>query len=230
MFHVLFAPGLNCTEELFAPQIAALPADAAFGIVDHRLDLSLEEIVDRALAGAPDRFALVGLSMGGYIAAEFMRRAAGRITRLALLDTRAVPDTPEDRERRRETIRLAESGRFDAIHTLLWPRLVHPDRLGDEALEATVRRMHDSTGPAAFVRQQQALLGRRDYRDVLRAVRVPTLIMVGDSDMITPPAASRELAALIPGSRLVEIPQCGHLSTLERPDVVNAELKRWLET
>jgi pimeloyl-ACP methyl ester carboxylesterase len=225
---LLLAPGLNCTGELFQPQIAGLPADVTAHVINHRDDLSIEEIADRALAKAPPRFALAGLSMGGYIAYEILRQAPQRVTRLALLDTRASPDSEEDRARRRETITLAESGRFDEVHEMLWPRLVHPDRRNDEALEALVRRMAQETGAAAFVRQQMALLSRRAYREVIKAVRVPTLVIVGEQDLITPPAQAEELAGLIQGCRLVRIPRCGHLSTLEQPDVVNAEFRNWL--
>lgn len=228
MTDLLLAPGLNCTAELFQPQVAGLPADVTAHVVNHRDDLSIEEIADRALAKAPARFALAGLSMGGYIAYEILRLAPERVTRLALLDTRASPDSEEDRARRRETIRLAESGRFAAVHDILWPRLVHPDRQKDTELEAVVRRMADDTGAAAFIRQQQALLSRRDYRAVIKAVRVPTLVLVGEQDLITPPEMAGEIAGYIAGSRLVRLPRCGHLSTLEQPDLVNAEFRQWL--
>jgi pimeloyl-ACP methyl ester carboxylesterase len=228
MQDLLLVPGLNCTEALFAPQIAALSRFATCRVVDHRQDFSIEEIADRVLATAPDRFALAGLSMGGHICHEIMRRAAHRVTRLALIDTRASPDSPDDADRRRALVRLAEEGRFGEVHIALWPRLVHPARVSDAVLEAIVRGMADATGPAAFIRQQRALLARRDYRPVLQVYNLPTVIIVGSDDAITPPAMAEELADAIAGSDLYEIPDCGHLSTLEAPKAVNDILRAWL--
>jgi pimeloyl-ACP methyl ester carboxylesterase len=88
--------------------------------------------------------------------------------------------------------------------------------------------MHD-TGPAAFIRQQQALIARRDYSPLLSQIAVPTLVLVGEDDQITPPEFAREMAGGIAGSRLVTVPRCGHLSTLEAPGIVTDALKGWLE-
>lgn len=225
---LVLVPGLNCTGLLFAPQVAAFGAERPVSIADHREGETIEAIARQLLKEAPPRFALAGLSMGGYVALEVMRQAPGRVDRLALLDTRASPDSPEDREVRHVTIRLAETGRFDDIHAALWPRLVHLSRLRDGALEAGVRAMGEATGPRVFVRQQKAVMSRRDFRPGLGAIACPTLVLVGDQDAITPPFMAEDMAAAIPGARLVVVPDCGHLSTLERPEAVNAALAAWL--
>ena len=188
----------------------------------------MDAIAASILAKAPARFALVGLSMGGYVAYEIMRQQPERVERLALLDTRAQPDSDEDAERRRQTIALAQSGQFDRLHPIFWQRLVHPDRLADAALEAKARRMVQDTGAERFIRQQTAVLNRSDYRSGLAAIRVPTLVLVGREDAITPPEHAKALVAAIPGARYVEVPDCGHLSTLERPEAVTAALAEFL--
>ncbi|MGL4241133.1 MAG: alpha/beta fold hydrolase [Beijerinckiaceae bacterium] len=228
MNDLVLVPGLNCTEALFSPQIVALGDAARCQVADHGSASSLEAIASAVLAAAPERFALAGLSMGGYVAFEMIRQAPERVTRLCLLDTRAAMDTPEDAERRRRTIALAEGGQFEKLHEILWPRLVHPARTGDAALEAVVVGMMRDTGPERFVRQQTAVLNRRDYRAVLEGISVPTTIIVGAQDEITPPAASREMQALISGAVVHEIAHCGHLSTLERPDEVSRLMRAWL--
>lgn len=226
---LVLVPGLNCTAELFAPQVAALGDRFDIAIADHASDAGIAEIARRLLAAAPPRFALAGLSMGGYVAMEVMRQAPQRVERLALLDTRASADAPEDTEIRLAAIKFAETGRFDDIHGILWPRLVHIRRLGDAELEAVVRRMAEKTGPARFIRQQRAVMGRPDFQPGLGAIRCPTLVLVGSDDAITPRFMAEDMADAIRGSELVVVPDCGHLSTLERPEAVNAALEGWLK-
>lgn len=226
--NVVFVPGLNCTAALFGPQIETLKGQARCAVADHSAADDIEAIAASVLAHAPDRFALVGLSMGGYVAYEIMRQQPERVSRLALLDTRAQPDTEEDAERRRRTLALAREGRFEQLHGILWPRLVHPDRLTDAALEETVTGMMRDTGAARFIRQQTAVLNRRDYRPLLESLSVPTLVAVGAQDVITPPGHSREIASLIKGAAFAEIADCGHLSSLERPGDVNRLLASFL--
>jgi pimeloyl-ACP methyl ester carboxylesterase len=225
---LVLVPGLNCTADLFGPQVAALGNSADITIADHTTDETIEAIARRLLAAAPPRFALAGLSMGGYVALEVMRQAPQRVQRLALLDTRASADMPEDTEIRLTAIKMAQTGRFDDIHTVLWPRLVHIKRLGDKDLGAVVKGMADQTGPARFIRQQRAVMARANAEPWLKSIRCPTLVLVGDQDAITPPFMSEDMAEAIPGAKLTVVPDCGHLSTLERPEAVNAALAEWL--
>src|SRR5215510_7168964 len=225
---IVLVPGLNCSARVYAEQVPALWDCGPVTIADHRRDDSVGAIAARILAMAPPRFALAGLSMGGYIAFAIARAAPERVARLALLDTSARPDTPEQSERRHAMIALAESGRFADVPDLLFPVFVHRDRHGDEALRALVRTMAEETGPQAFVYQQRAIMTRPDCRPLLKSIQCPTLVLVGDGDALTPPVLSEEIAAGIAGARLVRVPDCGHLSTLERPEPVNSALVEWL--
>jgi pimeloyl-ACP methyl ester carboxylesterase len=225
---LLLVPGLTCTARLYAPQVTALWPHAPIVIPDHRQDDTIDAVARRILTEAPPRFALAGLSMGGYIAFAMMRQAPERITRLALLDTSARADTPEQTAVRKTQIGMAEAGRFSEIVDLSIPRFVHPSRQNDAALTDIVRRMAAETGPEAFVRQTKAIMSRPDSRPLLGQIRCPTLVLVGDADLATPPDLSREIAAGIAGSKLIVVPDCAHLSTLEKPDVVNAALIDWL--
>lgn len=225
---LLLIPGLNCTAALFAPQRAALGNEREILVADIGRDDTIAGFARRALDDAPDRFALAGLSMGGYVCLEILRQAPGRVTRLALLDTSAQPDSEEATQRRMRLIRIAEGGRFEDVHPLLWDRLVPRRRRDDAGLEAIVKQMMADTGADAFVRQQRAIIGRMDSRPSLSAIAVPTLVLVGDEDAITPQAFAHELADGIAGAILEVVEDCGHLSTLERPEVVNDALGRWL--
>lgn len=227
---LVLVPGLLCDAALFAPQSEALADIADIWIPDLRAQSSLRAMGATILNNAPfDKFALAGLSMGGYVAMEIMRQAPQRVTRLALLDTRAGPDTAEESERRRELIRLAQTERgFAPVTNRMLPLLLHPSRLKDTQLVGIVRDMADRTGIDGFVRQQAAIIARPDSRPSLKEIAVPTLVLCGREDAITSLARHEEMAGLIDGAKLVIVDNCGHLSTLEQPDAVNAAMRNWL--
>jgi pimeloyl-ACP methyl ester carboxylesterase len=227
---ILLIPGLGCTARLYAEQLPALWTFGPVTVADHRRADSMDAIARQILDAAPPRFALAGLSMGGYIALAIMRIASERVVRLALLDTGARSDTLEASEKRKASIALAKAGKLDEINAMLWPVLVHKDRQGDAALRKIAGDMTLAAGAEAFIRQQTAIMTRPDSRPGLPAITCPTLILVGDGDQLTPPALSEEMASLIPGSRLVVVPDCGHLSTLERPEMVTQALVEWINS
>ena len=225
---VLLVPGLLCTPRLYFEQIPALWRFGPVVLADHTRDDSMSSIAQRILANAPPRFALIGLSMGGYVAFELLRQAPERIAKLALLDTTARPDLPEQTEQRRRQIDMARNGRFGAIADLLFPKFVAASRHGDRALEALVRAMAEEVGAAAFIRQQTAIMNRVDSRPGLSLIACPTLVVVGEQDALTPPDRAAEMTAAIPNARHVIVPDCGHLSTLEQPQALTRALTELL--
>jgi pimeloyl-ACP methyl ester carboxylesterase len=217
---ILLVPGLNCSPRLYAAQIPALWRLGLVVVADHRRDDTIAGIARRILATAPSRFRLAGLSMGGYIALEIMRQAPARIAKLALLDTSARPEAPEQTVRREHLIALAESGRFVEVNNFLWPLLVDPSRQKDASLRAEIDQMAEETGAEAFVRQQRAVIGRADSRPALGTIKCPTIMIVGASDQLTPPAHADEIAKGIPGAKLVTLAGSGHMSPMEKPEEV----------
>src|SRR5215468_5928325 len=157
---VVLVPGLNCSARLYVEQIPALWRFGQVTVADHTRDDSMAAIAARILAAAPPRFALAGLSMGGYIALTILQQAPERVQKLALLDTSARPETPEQTARRKPQIALAKAGRFAEVPPLQFPVFVHRNRQGDEALRARVRLMAEETGAQAFLRQEQAIMTR----------------------------------------------------------------------
>ncbi|HUI14570.1 MAG TPA: alpha/beta fold hydrolase [Xanthobacteraceae bacterium] len=225
---LLLVPGLTCTARLYGPQIAALWPFGPVTVADHRQDADMAAVAARILQDAPPRFALAGLSMGGYIAFAMLRQAPERIVKLALLDTSARADTAEQTEGRKTQIAIARSGRYGEIPDLAIPRYLNAKHQRDERLTAIVWQMILETGPDAFVRQLQAIMSRPDSRPLLASIRCPTLVVVGDADVATPPELNKEIADGIPGAKLVTIQDSGHLTTIEQPEAVNAALSEWL--
>jgi hypothetical protein len=225
---IVLVPGLLCSARLYAAQVTALWPQGQVAIADHRRDSDMAAIAAAILSNAPERFALAGLSMGGYIAFAMMRLAPERIARLALLDTSARPDLPEQTAGREKFIALAEAGKLSDVVETLIPRFLHRSRHNDEPLKAMVRAMAQETGAAAFGRQTRAIMGRPDSRPLLSSIRCPTLVLVGEGDELTTPDMAKEIAGGIAGSTLTVVPDCGHLSTMEKPDAVNAALTAWL--
>jgi pimeloyl-ACP methyl ester carboxylesterase len=226
---LVLVPGLLCSARLYAPQVTALWPFGPITVANHRCDDDMAAIAARILADAPPRFALAGLSMGGYIAFAMLRQAPERIAKLVLLDTSARPDLPEQTEGRKKFIAMAEAGKLSEVVDTLAPRFLHRHRRDDSALNRLIRDMAAETGVEGFVRQVTAIMKRPDSRPLLASIGCPTLVLVGDGDELTPPELSKEIAAGIPGARLAVVPHCGHLSTVEQPDAVNAALAEWLQ-
>ncbi|HRF09803.1 MAG TPA: alpha/beta fold hydrolase [Xanthobacteraceae bacterium] len=224
----VLVPGLNCSARVYAPQLPALWQFGPVQIANHRQGDSMAAIAKTILDHAPPRFALAGFSMGGYIALEILRQARERVLRLALIDTAAAADRPEQTEKRRKAIALTQEGKAAEREEALWPLLVHESRINDDALRSVVKAMHQETGTEAYINQQTAIMNRVDSRPLLAELRMKTLIVVGDSDQLTPPAAAKEMHELVAGSKLDVIPNCGHMSLLERPDRVTKLLVEWL--
>ncbi|HXZ01409.1 MAG TPA: alpha/beta fold hydrolase [Stellaceae bacterium] len=226
---LILLPGLLCDAALWTPQTEALSDIADARVADLTRDESLPLMAARVLAEAPERFALAGLSMGGYLAQEIMRQAPQRVTRLALLDTSARADTPERLAVRRDLMALAQKGAFKGITPRMLPQWLHPDHLADRALRRIVADMAQRVGRDAYLRQMRAIMARPDGREDLRRIRVPTLVLCGREDQATPLALHEEIADLIPGAEFNVVERCGHLSTLEQPRAVTAALRAWLE-
>jgi pimeloyl-ACP methyl ester carboxylesterase len=225
---IVFVPGLLCTADLFASQLAAFSTKHPCLVADHTMADNLPDIARAILISAPTKFALAGLSMGGYIAFEMLRQAPERITRLVLFDSNARADRPDQVKTRHVLIGAARSIGVRAVQGMLLRLLIHKDRLQDRELTNRILLMADGIGVNAFIRQQQAILGRPDNRPFLAEIKRPTVIIVGEQDALTPVKVAEEMHAGIAGSRLEVIPNCGHLATMEAPDAVNAVLNGWL--
>lgn len=222
---LVLLPGLLCDAQLWSAVIPGL--DANCHVADLTRDDSMAAMAEAVLAMAPPRFALAGLSMGGYVALEIMRLAPERVTHLALLDTSARADDAARLETRRRGMELVGQGKFIGVSRGLLATLIAPQHLGTAVAQA-VQAMSERVGPAAYLRQQAAIMGRIDSRPFLGDIRVPTLVGVGESDKLTPPELAEEIAAGIAGAELVRFPDSAHLPAMENPGAVAVAMREWL--
>lgn len=228
---ILFIPGLLNTEDLYRAQVKALHDLGNISVTnEHRNFDSMSAIAAAILTHAPTRFALAGLSMGGYIAFEMLRQAPERIVRLALLDTSARPDTPDKVRQRQDTIVTAREHGLGRVGEAMRPNLLHSSHANDPAIVTRLARMAAKVGVDGFARQQTAIMNRVDSRPLLPRIACPTLVLCGREDALTPPEVAGEMAGNIPDSRLVIVEECGHLSAIEQPEQVTEALRAWLTT
>jgi len=226
---LLFLPGLLCDDALWQHQTHYLSDVSKPQVMNLTKHDDVKSMAAYVLSEAPPRFALAGLSMGGYVAFEIMRQAPERVNRLALINTQARPDSDDTRERRKGLIALAKTGKFKGVTPKLLPLLIHHDRLDDQQLSDVVLQMAERVGRDAFINQQMAIIGRPDSRPDFGNIKVPTLVIGGRQDALTPPELAQEMASGISGAKLAMIEDCGHLSPLERPQAVTALLRMWLQ-
>lgn len=222
---LVLLPGLICDERLWRDVIAGL--DARSVVADLTQDDSIAAMAARTLAAAPARFALAGLSMGGYVAFEIMRQAPERVTHLALLDTSARADDEARKETRRKGIEMVGQGKFIGVSRGLLGSLIAPQHMGTP-IAREVQDMSERVGPEVYKRQQVAIMNRVDSRPLLSEIAVPTLVGVGELDKMTPVELAEEIASGIAGADLVRFPDSAHLPTMENPGAVVEAMKRWL--
>jgi pimeloyl-ACP methyl ester carboxylesterase len=232
---LVLIPGLMCDDTVWLHQIEMFAGTRRVHVAEHALSSSLGLMADRVLNEVEGRFALAGHSMGGRVALEVMARAPERVSRLALLDTgyRGLAEGERGERERAGRFRLLDIARRDGMLAMAreWARgMVHPDRLDDRALMDAIHQMIVRAGINQFEAQIQALLARPDRTELLSGIRVPTLVLCGCDDGWSPLTRHEEMARLIQGSRLVGVPECGHMSTMERPEAITRALTEWLET
>lgn len=219
--------GLNATTAVFAELAQALWPLGPVTLANQVEGEGVGGIAAHILKAAPPQFALLGFSMGGYISLEIMRQAPERVRKLCLLDTTARPDAPEASAKRRERMALAEAGQFARTVEEGFEMTVHPNHLGREDLQRLTREMAMAMGPETFIRHQRAIIERPDSRPTLPGIRVPTAVITGEADRITPPEAAREMAAAIAGAKLTLIPGAGHMAIIEQPEATIAAIVAW---
>jgi pimeloyl-ACP methyl ester carboxylesterase len=228
-YSLLLIPGLAGNEVMWRAQLAAL-ADRRPRVADvHIRHATIPAMAAALLAEHAGRLVLCGASMGGMVAMEAARQAPERIAGLALLGTHAGPESGAMRVIRENAIDLFAQGRLQEVIEPNVGFAFHPDHAREPALVDAYLQFVLAAGAEQLIRQNRAVIARPDARLHLARVRCPVLVMCGEQDQLTPPASSKEIAELCPQSRLVLVPRCGHMLTMEQPEVVNAALRGWLD-
>lgn len=234
---LVLLPGMMCDAALWQPQLASLGVERPVSVVDFRkldsvgcMARAVVDLIDQlAPAGGP--VALAGLSLGGIVSFEVMRLAPARVAALALLDTNHLAETEERRSIRERQIAEARAGwLYWLLRDELKPAYQSLTQEAPAAILDTVMAMGLRHGPESFIAQSRALSRRPDSSDTLKSIACPTLVLCGVDDELCPVAQHEAMASILPRATFVAVPECGHLSTLEQPDLVNAALHRWLES
>ncbi|UWR21458.1 alpha/beta fold hydrolase [Sulfitobacter sp. S190] len=225
---LVLLPGMMCDARLFGPQIAELSADTAVMVAPITQGDRVEEIASGLLDILPKRFALAGLSMGGIVAMEILRRAPDRVSRIALMDTNPLAETPVVAANREPQIVKVRSGRLlEVMRDEMKPNYLAPGPFRSEILDL-VMEMAQTLGPDTFIRQSRVLQRRKDQQVTLRKCKVPALVLCGAHDALCPVKRHEFMAELIPYAKLHVLEGAGHLPTLEQPDETTAALREWL--
>lgn len=228
MTRLILLPGLAGDAVMWRAQLQALAAWHPTVSDVHMRHGSIPDMAAALLAEHEGDLILCGASMGGMVAMEAARQAPARVAGLALLGTSARPETAEMRTLREDAIKLFAQGRAAEVIEGNVDFAFHVEQAADAALVAAYLEFVMRAGAQQLIRQNRAVIARPDARLHLPRLRCPALVMCGDSDQLTAPENSEEIARLVPDARLVMIPRCGHMLTMEKPEAVNAGLLEWL--
>lgn len=226
---LVLIPGLMCDARIFFAQLVALSPGRSVTVSSSDAGERVEEIASNLLDQLPVRFAVAGHDLGGVVAMELLRRAPDRVTRIALIGTPPLAETPQESVERDLQIVRARSGKLDDVmrdyYSFDW--LAPGQRRTD--LQNTVQSMSARLGPETFVRQARAMQRRRDQQGTLRKCRVPATVICGEYDKRTPVKRHSFLSELIPCAKLRVVPRAGHLPSLEAPQATVDAMIEWMQ-
>jgi pimeloyl-ACP methyl ester carboxylesterase len=227
---LLLIPGMFNTAAIWDPVRAHLDPGVDVRVANVLTQPSIAAMADDAwaqVAGLPPGTPLIaaGFSMGGYVLIDMLARHAGRVNAAAFIDTSAQIETPDSMAAREKTI--AALGRsFERAVSAVIPFSLHPDHHARADLVDGMRAMMHTVGADAAIRQTRAIMARADHRTMLAQLRLPTLVVCGAQDKVTPPELSDDLAALLHGAEQLTLQQAGHQAPLEQPQALAASLMR----
>ena len=231
---LVLLPGTLCDERVFTPMLACLQKSIP-GLTGHVLIIdrysTMAELVEEILRRAPERFALLGFSLGGIAALALAAKAPERVRGLALLDSTALP-VPQAQvaDRRAQVAQARQLGLRLYLEQHLWPAYVAAACLGNTALRDQLQQMAASLGIEALQTQTELALRRPDARTSLASLTMPALVLAGEEDRLCPPEGQRALVAALPNATLAMVPGAGHFALMEKPDTVAAHVAAWFHT
>jgi len=224
----ILIPPLLCSALVYAPIIEVVWASGSLAVADTLHDDTITGMAARLLRDAPEQFALLGASMGGYVALEVIRQAPHRVRALALVSTTARADTPEQLAARDQQSRLVEAGKFEVLVDAAFRGLVAEQHEQDPALLDVWRDLAHTVGAEAFLAQQRAVMGRTDARELLSTITCPTVVIHGADDRLIPIEMGQECAAAIRGAESVVIEHAGHFLFQEQPKATASAVAAFL--
>lgn len=230
---LVLLPGMACDGSVWSPQTESLQDVCDCCVPDYGAARSFEAMARNALRSLPERFYLAGHSMGGRVALEMIRMAPERVKALCLVSTEArARDAGEagaqETRGRHALLEIARRDGMEAMAEALLPKLLGSKVQGNENVRGKILTMIAKQALERVECQIAAGESRPDSRESARQIRCRTLVIGGEEDALKPASGTRELASLIPDSELTLIPQCGHMPTLENPELVSSLMRKWL--
>lgn len=225
---LVLIPGFMADARSFMPQLARLGADRPVILLGPGLGETLEKIAAEVAPHLPPRFALVAHGLGGNIAIEILRKRPDAVTRVALIATDPLPETPQLAAEQEALLVAAKTGHLRACMAQMLPLAALHDAPWRDEVMALVIDMAETLGPIQFQRHLRVLQRRPDQQKTLRKVHVPTMIIAGECDTLIPRRRAEFLAAMMPQGCLEIIAEAGHLPQLEQPDAVTRVLETFL--
>ena len=227
-YPLVFIPGMMCDSRLFQPQISEFSKQYLVCITPVSYSDSIEKISFEILRQLPQKFTLIGLSMGGILAMEIIKKVPERVVKIVLMDTNFKPEREEIKSRRFPQIKLVNEGLLvDVMCKQIQNNYLRTDRKNKKVFDLCLSMAND-LGKEVFINQSKALATRKDYTPTLKNIKVPSLIICGEYDRLCPIKVHKEMESLIDNSTLEIIPDAAHLPTLEQPAYLNKILTKWL--
>ncbi|MEM8775259.1 MAG: alpha/beta hydrolase [Pseudomonadota bacterium] len=225
---LVFLPGIMSDARLFGPQISTFSTETSVMFAPISSGETIEEIASGLLKQLPKCFAVAGHGMGGIVAMELLRRAPERVSRIALMDTTSLAETPQSAADYEPLIIKLKTGLLEIAAS----ELIRAEHLAPTESRASilnlVAKMAENVGTSTIIQQIRALQRRCDYQVILRKCKVPALVMCGVHDTLMPVKRHEFMAGIIPNAQLALIQNAGHFPTLEASDAVSAALRSWM--
>ncbi len=228
-YPLVFIPGMMCDSRLFQSQINEFSKQYMVCVTPASCSKSIENISVEILKYLPSKFILIGLSMGGILAMEIIKKAPERVMKIVLMDTNYKSETSEIRSKRLPQIKLVNKGLLeDVMRQQIQNNYLRKDKKNQKIIDLCLSMATD-LGKDVFINQSKALATRKDYKETLKNIRVPSLIICGKHDRLCPIKVHMEMESLIENSTLEIVPDSSHLPTLEQPLLTNKILTKWLQ-
>ena len=227
-YPLVFIPGMMCDSRLFQPQINEFSKQYMVCATPASTADTIENISFEILRYLPTKFTLIGLSMGGILAMEIIRKVPERVMKIVLMDTNYKSETSEIKSRRLPQIQLVNEGLLEEVMCQqIKNNYLRKDKQNQEIFHLCLS-MANGLGKEIYINQSKALATRKDYKSTLKNIKVPSLIICGEYDRLCPIKVHMEMESLIENSTLEIIPDAAHLPTLEQPAYLNKILCEWL--